>query len=474
MNRPHTKHRLAPLAILTLIFLPNAVPAATPARPAYQFLRATEDWSVLRDVPDRGQDPFDTFKYVPFGASGADWASFGGDFRFRSESWANFNFGAPAGVSHDDTFFLSRLRAHGDIHLGDSFRLFTEVKGDYASRRDLPGGVRTVDEDKFELQQLFVDFKFDLGDGASLTLRPGRQEYAFGVQRLVSCLPWANSLRTWDGLTALLATKGWNVTAFEAAFVPIVRNGIGRADNDELLGGVYARQLESGKPTGLELYVLRNDWNTPRTFNGTRGADRRWTLGLRQTGQPTPRTDYDVELDYQFGSTGAGGVAAWSVASVAGWQAREDKSLRFWAGFDWASGDRGAGGDVQTFNQLYPLGHAYFGAIDMIGRQNIIDLSAGAGWKAAPRLTVNVQVHDFQADSTKDAIYNAGGGVVRAGGSYRSPAIGQEIDLTAAWNYSRHVGFDAGYGHFYAGPAIQQSGRSGGIDFAYFGTTVTF
>lgn len=460
--------------LLALILPAMAAFAAAPTRPAYQFLRSTEDWSVFRNAPDRGQDPFDAFKFVPLDAAGADWASFGGDVRVRSETWTGFNFGAPAGVSHDDTFFLSRLRAHGDLHLGDSLRFFAELKGDYASRRDLPGGVRTVDEDKFELQQLFVDVKFDLGDGASLTLRPGRQEYSLGVQRLVSCLPWANSLRTWDGLTAVLATKGWNVTAFEAAFVPIVRNGIGRADNDELLGGVYARQMNGGKPTGLELYVLRNDWNTPHTFNGTKGADRRWTLGLRKTAQPTPRTDYDVEIDYQLGSTGAGNVEAWSVASVAGWQAREDKSLRLWAGFDWASGDRGTGGDVQTFNQLYPLGHAYFGAIDMIGRQNIIDLSAGAGWKAAPKLTVNFQVHDFQADSTKDAIYNAGGGVVRAGGSYRSPAIGQEFDVTAAWNYNRHVVLEGGYGHFYAGAAIEQSGRSGDIDFAYVGSTVTF
>lgn len=472
MTHPTPRKILTPLLVLLATAHSSAAPA--PSRPAYQFLRSGEDWSVLRDAADRGSDPFDGLKYVTLGAGGADWASFGGDFRARAESWTGFNFNAPAGVSHADTFLLTRLRTHGDFHFDPAVRVFVEAKGAYASGRDLPGGVRTVDQDKFELQQLFVDFKFDLGDGAKLTLRPGRQELSLGVQRLVSCLPWANSLRTWDGLSALVATPGWNITAFEAAFVPIVRDGIGRAENDELLGGFYARRMSAGKPTGLELYVLRNDWSLPHTFNGTKGADRRWTLGWRNTGQFDPRTDYDLEVNYQIGSTGRGDVAAWSIASVVGWQAREDKTLRLWAGFDWASGDRRAGGDVQTFNQLYPLGHAYFGALDMIGRQNVIDVSAGASWKATPKLTLHLQAHNFEADSTQDAIYNAGGGVVRAGGTYRSAGIGREVDVTAAWNLNRHVGFDGGYGHFFPGAAIRESGRSGEIDFFYVGSTLTF
>jgi hypothetical protein len=448
--------------------------AAAPTRPAYNFLRSQEDWSVLPALAGQPADEFDPLKFVRLGADGSGWASFGGDARVRAEDWQNFNFGAPVGVSHDDTFLLLRFRAHADLHFNRGLRLFTEVKGAYASGRDLPGGVRTVDQDRFELQQFFADFKFNLAGGASLVLRPGRQELAFGAQRLISCLPWANSLRTWDGLSALLTTRGWNVTAFEAAFVPIISNGIGRADHNERIGGLYARHLVAGPADGVELYALHNEWATPHTFNGTRGADRRWTLGFRRWGSFAPRTDYEVEGDYQFGDTGAGQVSAWSFASQAGYQALADRSLRLWAGLDWASGDRSSGGNVQTFNQLYPLGHAFFGAIDMIGRQNIIDVSAGATWKPVPKLSVTVGGHSFQADSTKDAIYNAGGGVVRGGGTYQSPQIGEEIDLTANWGVARHVAIEAGYGHLFPGEAIRQSGPSAGIDFVYCGTTFTF
>lgn len=461
------------LSSATFAAEPPRAPAA-PSRPAFAFFRWQEDWSALPRVADRGRDPFDAMKHVPLAVNGASWASFGGDFRARGEDWQGFNFGAPRGGSHDDAFLLTRVRAHADLHFSKEVRLFTELKGAYASNRNLPGGVRAVDEDKFELQQLFFDFKMDVGGDASLVLRPGRFGLAFGAQRLISALPWANSLRTWDGLQAIVTARGWTVTLFEAAFVPVDRRGIGGSDTDELIGGVYARRLFAGPTDGLELYALHNDWSVPRTFNGTRGADRRVTLGARRWGPLAPRADYEIEASLQTGRTGSHDVLAWSFASQIGYHATADKSLRLWAGLDWASGDRTAGGDVQTFNQLYPLGHAYFGALDMIGRQNIVDVSAGATWKALPKLSVTFGAHAFRADSADDAIYNAGGGVVRAGGTYRSSEIGTEADLTMMWNVTRHVSIDAGYGHFFTGDAISESGPSTDTDFVYVGTTFTF
>ena len=473
--------RTIALTLLSLALTASAARAqagppspSTPARPAYLFLRWQEDWSVIPKLAPQNQDALDSLKYIPLDPEGSDWMSLGGDARARVESWSDFNFGAPVGVSHDDTFLLTRFRADADVHLGPGFRAFLELKSDEASGRNLPGGVRTADQDRFELQQLFADFTFPLGNGASLILRPGRQQFSFGVQRLVSPLPWANSLRTWDGLSALVNAGAWNVTTFAGEFVPIVANGVGRADHKELLGGIYARHVTAAAPGGLELYVLRNDWERPHTFNGTTGADRRWTLGLRRWQPLAPRADYEVELDYQFGDTGPGSASAWSLASQVGYQVRADKSLRIWAGFDWASGDRTRGGDVQTFNQLYPLGHAYLGKIDTIGRQNILDESVGLTWRARPKLVVNVEAHDFQADSTQDAIYNAAGGVVRAGGTYHSHQIGYEPDLIVAWSAGRHVAIEGGGGHFFPGDAIRESGPALGIDFVYLQTTLTF
>ncbi len=454
--------------------LDHATAADAAVRPAFQFLRSQEDWSILPRLTAPDSDPFDRLKFIRLDADGSNWASLGGDFRARMEGWQDFNFGAPLHVSHADTFVLTRFRAHADLHFDETFRLFTELKGAYASERNLPGGIRTIDQDKFELQQLFADFEFNLGDHATMVLRPGRQEYAFGVQRLVSCLPWANSLRTWDGITAILHADDWNVTAFGAEFVPIKASGIGHADSRQKLYGIYAKRVVPGTPGGLEVYALRNEWAQGLTFNGTSGADRRWTLGARQWGPIVARADYEVEFSYQLGHTGPGSVSAWSLASQFGYQLRDDKSLRLWGGFDWATGDDEAGGSVGTFNQLYPLGHAYFGAMDVIGRQNIIDLSTGLTWKALPKLTATFAIHSFHADSTADAIYNAGGGIVRAGGTYRSSDIGYEPDLTLRWTANRHLVVEGGVGRFFAGDAIRQSGPAPDTTFGYLESTFTF
>ncbi|WP_221031866.1 alginate export family protein [Actomonas aquatica] len=436
--------------------------APSPA-PTFQFLRWQEDWSAW-SPPAGPTSGFDALKHVTL--KSGDWLSFGADFRARAESWRNFNFGAPAGISHDDTFILTRWRAHADYHATTGLRAFAELKGAYASERDLPGGIRPIDQDKFELQQAFLEF--DLPFAPSVRARAGRQLFAFGAQRLISGLPWANALRTWDGLRLDTSVAGWQISGFGAAFVPSTARGIGTAADDNRLFGVYASR------PGLDAYVLHHQWPS-RTFNGSTGRDARWTLGTRLHGRVSARTDYELELSYQTGSVGPHDVTAWSIASQIGLRPlAEADTLRLWVGFDAASGDDRPGGRVGTFNQLYPLGHAYFGIADVIGRQNIIDLSAGATWKPFPRLTLNAAWHHFRTQDTADALYNPGGGVVRAAGTYTDPEIADELDLVAAWKINRHVVAALGWAHVFAGPAIRQSGPAQDIDFAYATTTWTF
>ena len=126
-------------------------------RPSYSFpLRWNEDWSDLSEGPPEPKDFWDRIKHVKLNESGSNWASFGGQFRLRLESWQNFAFAEP----NDDTFLLGRVIVHGDFHLGDKWRVYLEGKSAVLTERDLPGGRRTIDEDKLALQQAFVDYKF--------------------------------------------------------------------------------------------------------------------------------------------------------------------------------------------------------------------------------------------------------------------------------------------------------------------------
>ncbi len=438
-------------------------------RPGYSFLRWNEDWSVLHDATG-DEHLFDPLKYVALSDDGETWISFGGDLRFRAEDWHSFRAGmAPAGIDTDDTFYLGRVRLHADLHLTQDVRVFGEVKSALASDRDLVGGARRIDEDVFALQQLFVDAPLFGGS----RLRVGRQQLSFGKQRLISPLPWANALRTWDGVLAVFDLAPWKVSTFATAFVPAKARVPNDPDTDRLFFGAYAEQRgASGAKNagGTDLYLLRSQ-NGNTMFNGTRGDDDRWTLGLRRFGA-SPDLDWEIELGYQFGDLGSGDVSAWSFASQLGHTTVE--AVRLWTGLDWASGDRNAGGNVQTFNQLYPLGHAYFGIADAIGRQNVVDASLGATWKATSELSLSLGNHQFWADSSNDAIYDAGGNPWRAGGTYSSSRIGFETDLTATWRPQQHVRVDVGYARLFAGDALDESGSGEDIDFGFAGVTFTF
>ncbi len=174
-------------------------------RPTYKFLRQNENWSVVAEGPSRTEDFFDPVKHVPLNESGSIWVSFGGHYRVRMESWDNFGFSDAEG--RDDLFVNTRLLLHADIRVGDHVRFYVEGKTALATDRNLPGGRRPFDIDTADLLNAFVDLSVPVSDAGDFTFRVGRQELLFGKQRLVSPLPWGNSLRTFEGFSGELEVQ---------------------------------------------------------------------------------------------------------------------------------------------------------------------------------------------------------------------------------------------------------------------------
>jgi len=445
-----------------------------PVRPKFTFLRFTEDWSGLRNA-DESQlaDPWDSLKYVPLSDDASIWASFGGHARLRLENWSDFAFGGPADA--DDTFGLWRLALHADVHFGENVRAFVEGKSALATDRDLPGGKRSSDVDSLALEQAFMDLTLSFADGASLTIRPGRQTFLFGKQRLVSPLPWSNTMRRWDGISGILEHEGWTVHSFWTQFVPVLKYEFNEAEEDIEFYGVYATTKIIGDTVGLDLYYLGLE-RTTATFNGTTGGEDRHTLGGRLFGKIADTSfDYDVEGAYQFGEVGTGDVNAFMIGSELGYRLPDVwGSPRLHVGFDYASGDEAAGGDVETFNQLFPLGHAYLGYIDIVGRQNIVDFSGGVSLRPLDRATISLTGHLFRRAENTDGLYNAGGGVGRAGGHGADEGVVAELALTIKYKFDSHLTGLFGYSHFFAGDFIKESGASEDIDFVYAQLEYTF
>lgn len=448
----------------------------TGARPKYQMLRLNEDWSVLADKPaGAGGDFFDVIKYIPLNQDGDWWLSFGGQYRARFESWNNFGFND----SNDDDFLLHRIRLHGDLHMGEHFRIFAEGISAISTDRDLPGGRRTLDADSADLLNLFAEFTTPIqlptfeGD-TRLTFRAGRQELLFGKQRLVSPLDWANTRRSFDGLTVSLGNDVFNITGFYTHPVIVQKYEFNDLVQANEFYGIYSTIKLPKLQSTLDVYWL-GFHRDAAAFNGTAGEEDRHTLGARLAGKcGSSGFDYDIEAAWQAGKVGSGDINAWMVAAELGYTLTSDKmSPRIWLGLDYATGDNKAGGDVETFNQLFPLGHAYFGYIDAIGRQNIIDASAGVSFKPVKKLNVSLAGHLFWRADEDDALYNAGGGLMR-GPTSSDHQVGAEMDLLLKYDVDQHLMLIGGYSHFFTGSFINQTGADDDVDFVHFSVQYTF
>jgi hypothetical protein len=407
-------------------------------------------------------------------SDGRSYVVFGGQLRERVEGWRGFDFGVPDTTPHDDIFALTRVRLSADLHLGGNVRLFAEVKSALATNRRLVGGERTSDVDDPDLHQGYLELSGrPLRRGGATASRIGRQELALGRERLVSALDWSNVRRSFDGISVTRTRGPRTVTAFLVRPVLQQKNRFNRWDDHTAFFGAYSTFENPVRQGRMDVYWLGLTRDAA-TFNGTAGAERRQTVGVRLTGGAGRRGDYDVETAYQFGRLGGEPISAWMVASQFGRRFGTGTAApRLYAGFDYASGDKAAGGSVQTFNQLFPLAHAYFGYIDLVGRQNIVDASGGLQWAVRAPFAVQVDGHRFWRASGGDALYRAGGTPVARPGTSASKDVGYELDVTLRYPANRHMLASAGYSRFFPGTWVKETGPSKPVEFAFFSLQYT-
>lgn len=475
------------LLVSSLIAL-SAMAEDTDHAPNFANQRFLEDWSQF----DKTQSDvwLKDLKRIPL--SDQVWMSVGGSLRVRYEHFENFLFDDP----NDDGYLLYRAFLHTDMHFGEHVRIFLEGRFADLNNRDLPGGKReALDFDRGDIWNTFVEFRAPL-ERVKLSARIGRQELQYGAQRLISPLDWANNRRIFDGavLQAASPEGNWKLDVFGAWPVNIRGESlyINKRNQDYVFGGAYFTQRiqRTSRPTKWDGYFLIKDQD-----RGGGAEERRYTLGARLYGQATEKLSYELEGAYQFGhqkSAFARGlrdtdsIRAWMLTAQSTYTFAETRFKPFVTlGFDYASGDSDPNdGRVETFDALFPLGHAFLGFIDLVGRANIVDYRASVGfWPLAARLKVQADYHYFRRASGDDGLYNASGGLMRApffttrngrvlGVSDKD--IGHEVDLTLLYKHNRHLDFLFGYSRFWTGDYLQRTGASDNIHFFYGQAGFTF
>jgi hypothetical protein len=333
-----------------------------------------------------------------------------------------------------------------------------------------------IHENRFDVHQLFIDLRV-LGEEVPLTVRVGRQELLYGKQRLISPLDWSNTRRRFDGVKVFWKDEKLRLDFWYAR--PFGTVTIDRSENLHRKPDEYAEEThfygaygtyKLNKTHGVDGYFLAlRDTGDRVNANGEAGDLALFTFGGRFWGQTGP-FDYDAELAGQWGRWTGDTIQAWMAAVDAGYTFKECPwTPRIGAGLHYASGDDNPNdGKHQTFNMLFPLGHAYWGWLDQIGGQNLYDAYVNLTLKPHPQVTGKIVMHSFWLAEEKDALYNLGGGAVRRDVRGDSGAeVGQELDISVSWQIDPHHNLLLGYSHMWGSNFIRATGPCEDPDLFY-------
>ena len=288
-NQSVRASRLAGLALLLALCPRASFAQASPcaAPPPYKYLRYDEDYRYLRD-PECGTDPFDKIKFIPLNKGGDVYLSFGGEIRHNVEYFHNAQWGKG---SQGPAYSLQRYMGHLDFHWGDRFRLFGQMKSGLEFGR--AGGPRPFDKDELALSQAFVDVGITRNERASLVVRVGRQELAYGTTRWVSVREGPTVHQNFDAARAIFTVDAWR---FDAFLSKPAETHVGLFDDHtdpiRTFWGVYATGPIQKSRTNIDLYYfgLRHsnakfqqgmEFERRQTLRNT-DLGHRWRLGLRR------------------------------------------------------------------------------------------------------------------------------------------------------------------------------------------------
>jgi hypothetical protein len=401
--------------------------------------------------------------------------------RFRTEFW-------DAWMGTTDTFYGLRTRVGAKYSYQDAVILFgefqdvrtyglgSETSGAGGLYRAWGGGSTPGRTKGAHMRQVWAEVR----PIAGLAIRGGRQDIKLGTQalypegnwkyvkvkrasqRLVGTVGWSNVERSNDGFTVQYDTDGYNYYAF------VANPTTGVFDHDS----AYHRQKDIVYG-GLSVTAKRDTWLDNTEFRGFflgYSDDRKisngglpdevevWTLGGSVIGiYPLGPGNLDV-LFWGAGQAGrfnGQDLIAGALIGEFGYQLTEIYSKPwFRAGVNYASGDNNGEGTLNTFFNMLPTNHLYYGFADQLAFQNLVDFFLQLMLKPHEKVSINLMFHQFwMADDdgfqwrgsgafTKDAPGNFGYAPRGTGGDSQ---FAKEVDIIVNVNVYKRFAVQAGF-----------------------------
>jgi hypothetical protein len=347
-----------------------------------------------------------------------------------------------------------------------------------------------------------------------LSLKIGRQELAYGDQRLVGHFRWGNNARTFDAVKVRWQNPFFGVDLFTGGVVYTDSNNFNKSNSQDHFSGAYFNFPTLLKNEITEAYFLaRNvergiatdNWSGVAAPFRFPGAQDIYTTGIRVKSKPNAYDpfDYGYEVMYQFGNRTAVFPATTVAAALAAPRLDHHAfATVLQAGYTWTtnpmqprlsllysfgSGDKSAtDAKSGTFQNLFPTNHLFYGYMDLSSLQNLHDLRLAYTLKPTTNSTIALEGHSHFLSRATDFWYNVAGvprnftgAAAGSGGGYRiNPSydkhVGNELDLVAGWTFRPYAQIEAAACRYFRGDYIKQSlAAVGSKDASYFYVQLT-
>lgn len=259
----------------------------------------------------------------------------------------------------------------------------------------------------------------------SLSAIIGRQEFNYGDQLLVGAVGWHNIGRSFDALKIVFQiTDGHKLDIFRSKLVD--ENISSSSNGDFDFSGIYYSGSFGEKLKALDVYIFDKADHRSNTDSDI------YTFGLRAKSK-IKSFDYRFEGNTQTGRKISGVKKDGNQFDIELGYNLEKLNIRLGAEYFSASKD---------FDQLFPTAHKWLGLADFYQRRNIKGYVIHLGG-SLKKLSYRASYHMFKRNNTDGPAYNFGGTSLGTVGT--SDDLGNEIDLTLGYNWSKSIKFAAGY-----------------------------
>ena len=389
------------------------------------------------------------------------WLQLGGQVRGRFEDTS----GTSLLNDSSDAYYASRIRLDLGVKPAPWLRFFVQAQDARVGAYNTAPAPSTL-YNPIDLRQGYVELSHE--GPLSLKLRGGRQELAFGGERLIGPADWGMS-RTFDAVDLGISRGRAKVDLFGGTAVQIDNTRCDRHKPGEHFYGAYGSIKNVLPGMTVEPYVLFKQSLLIKSEASVLGDGLVTSPGVRATGKLPGRFDYTVEGVMQRGSYSADSVSARGANGVLGWTvSKASWKPRVSVEYNYASGDGAVkDGYRNTFDQFYPSNHAYYGMIDQFGWKNLKNYRAGFDCVVAKKIKLRADYYDLSLATVQDGLYNSSGSAIVTNRKATSAHVGYEFNGVATYQFNKYWKFGAGLGHLYAGDYLRQSKYPYGYTYPY-------